>query len=66
MDVKIKFWRVLGDQVGAEQSLDGCDAILQLQFTLFQAPQLQLVERGAFLKAQNRHIEVVMFDLQFH
>lgn len=54
-----------GDQVGAEQALDGGDAVLELQLALFLAAQHQLVLLGQGFQLRDADIEVAVFELEF-
>ena len=53
-----------GDDIGQELALDLRDLILEQQLSLFEALQLELVERSALGEPRDHLVEVAMLGLQ--
>lgn len=57
--------QVSGQNIRLEHTLDLGDAILQLQFALFQATQYQIILGRGIEELSNSFVEIAMLDGQF-
>jgi hypothetical protein len=66
MDGDSPIFRESGWNVGNELHFQQSDMILQLQFPLFQASQLQLVAKHISRQKRNHGVKVPVLDFEFN